>query len=400
MQLTSIIYLNNHQILIMQMKKSMQKQFGYLLVTIALTVAFSMFSVMAMAQTTVSGKITDSKDGTPVVGVTVAVKGAKGNAQTGADGTYSIKVPAGATTLVFTSVGFAKQELPVAASVNVSFVATNQQLNEVVVVGYGTVKKKDLTGSLTTISSKDFQKGAIATPEQLILGKVAGVSIVSNGGAPGAGSTIRIRGGASLSGSNDPLIIIDGVQLSGGGIAGSANPLSLINPNDIETFNVLKDAAAVSIYGSRASNGVIIITTKKGKSGKAKINFSTQISIATLPKKIDVLSADEFKAFVNANGTATQKALIGTANTDWQKEVFQTAIARDNNLSISGSTKGKIKMPYRIAAGYFNQDGILRTGNLQRLTAGININPRFFNDHLKLTKVQLVVLLLLILHNL
>ena len=362
----------------------MQKQFTYLLVTIALTIACSMFSAISMAQTTVSGKITDAKDGTPLVGVTVAVKGAKGNSQTGNDGTYAIKVPAGATTLVFTSVGYAKQELPVASTVNVSFVATNQQLNEVVVVGYGTVKKKDLTGSLTTISSKDFQKGAIATPEQLILGKVAGVSIVSNGGAPGAGSTIRIRGGASLSGSNDPLFIIDGVQLSGGGIAGSANPLSLINPNDIETFNILKDAAAVSIYGSRASNGVIIITTKKGKSGKAKINFSSQISIATLPKKIDVLSADEFKTFVNTNGTAAQKALVGTANTDWQNEVFQTAIGTDNNLSISGSTKGKVKMPYRISAGYFNQDGILRTGNLQRLSAGININPRFFNDHLKI----------------
>ncbi|MFZ4770053.1 MAG: SusC/RagA family TonB-linked outer membrane protein, partial [Ferruginibacter sp.] len=219
--------------------------------------------------------------------------------------------------------------------------------------------------------------------EQLILGKVAGVNITSNGGAPGAGSTIRIRGGASLSASNDPLIIIDGVQLSGGGVAGSANALALINPNDIETFTVLKDASAAAIYGSRASNGVIIITTKKGKSGKTKYSFNTNMSVGVLSKKIDVLSADEFKTFVNANGSAAQKSLLGTATTDWQDEIYRRALGTDNNFSISGALKGAIKMPYRVSLGYFNQEGILKTGNLKRFSGSINLSPSFFTDHLK-----------------
>jgi len=352
--------------------------------TIVLTIAFLMFSLVSMAQTTVSGKVTDSKDGSPVVGATVAAKQGKVSTQTAADGSYTIKLPSGVTALIFTSVGYSRQELPVnGATLNVSFVATNQQLNEVVVIGYGAARKKDLTGSMTSISSKDFQKGAVNTPEQLILGKVAGVSITSNGGAPGAGSTIRIRGGASLRASNDPLIIIDGVQLSGGGVAGSANALSLINPNDIETFTILKDASAAAIYGSRASNGVIIITTKKGKGGKPKFNFNTLISVGKISKKIDVLSADEFRAYVNANGTPAQKAQMGTASTDWQDEIYQTAIGSDNNLSISGGTTGAFKMPYRISVGYLNQNGVLKTGNLQRISAGINLSPRFMNDRLK-----------------
>jgi TonB-dependent starch-binding outer membrane protein SusC len=362
------------------MRKSYRKIFGFLSQTIALLLITS----AAFAQTVVTGKVTDSKDGLPVPGVTVSVKGARTAAQTGADGTYKISVPASAT-LVFTSTGFAKQEIAVAGktSIDVSFVVTSQQLNDVVVVGYGTARKKDLSGSITAISSKDFQKGAIATPEQLILGKVAGVSIVSNGGAPGSGSTIRIRGGTSLAASNDPLIIIDGVQLSGTGIAGSNNSLSLINPDDIETFNILKDASAAAIYGSRASNGVIIITTKRGRKGKPTFNFNTQLSAGSIARKIEVLSADEFRSYVNANGSAAFKALMGTASTDWQDEIYQTAIGNDNNLSVSGGLKGKLNMPYRASVGYLNQNGILRTGNLQRLSAALNISPRFLNDHLK-----------------
>ncbi len=362
------------------MRKSCRKIFGFL----SQTVAFLLIGTAALAQSTVTGKVTDSKDGMPVPGVTVAVKGTRTVTQTGADGVYKISVPASAT-LVFTSTGFAKQEIAVAGktTLDVSFVITSQQLNDVVVVGYGTARKKDLSGSITAISSKDFQKGAIATPEQLILGKVAGVNITSNGGAPGAGSTIRIRGGTSLSASNDPLIIIDGVQLSGGGIAGSPNALSLINPNDIETFNILKDASAAAIYGSRASNGVIIITTKKGRKGKPTFNFNTQLSAGTITKKIDVLSADEFRSYVNTNGSAAFRALMGTASTDWQDEIYQTAIGTDNNLSVSGGLSGKLNMPYRASVGYFNQNGVLKTGNLQRLSAALNISPWFLNDHLK-----------------
>lgn len=361
------------------MKKNMQKLCRFFMQTIG----FVLLSVTAMAQNVVSGKVMDSKDGSPVPGVTVTIKGTKTSTQTAADGTYSITVPAGGT-LLFTSVGFATQEATASgASVDINFVETTQQLNEVVLVGYGSARKKDLTGTITAISSKDFVKGAITTPEQLILGKVAGVNITSNGGAPGSGSTIRIRGGASLRATNDPLIIIDGVQLSGGGIAGSANSLALINPNDIETFTILKDASAAAIYGSRASNGVIIITTKKGRSGKPTFNFSTLVSVGKVSKKLDVLSPDEFRNYVNANGTPAQVALMGTASTDWQDEIYQTAIGTDNNISVSGGLKGKFSMPYRISMGYLNQDGVLRTGNLQRVSAGINLTPTFLNNHLR-----------------
>ncbi len=347
---------------------------------LSISFALMLFTAAALAQTTVSGKVTDSKDGSPVSGVTVNVKGTKVSVITGSDGTYKLVAPSGKTTLVFTSIGFAPQEAAIGAEVNISFVQSSTQLNDVVVIGYGTAKKKDLTGAVTAISSKDFQKGAITTPEQLIAGKVAGVSITSNGGAPGAGSTIRIRGGASLSASNDPLIVVDGVPLDNGGIAGSANALALINPNDIETFNILKDASATAIYGSRASNGVIIITTKKGRKGKTVFSFNTQISAGMISRKADVLSASEFRDYVNANGTTVQKGYMGTANTDWQDEIYNTAIGSDNNLSIAGGIQN---MPYRVSLGYLNQNGILRTGNLQRTSIGINLSPRFLNDHLK-----------------
>jgi iron complex outermembrane receptor protein len=339
----------------------------------------------AQAQTSVSGKVTDA-NGAGLPGITVTVKGTNTATPTGTDGSFSIRVPAGAKTLVFSGVGFTQQELPLSgqASYDVTLQGITSNLNEVVVVGYGTARKKDLTGANTTISAKDFQKGAVSTPEQLILGKVAGVNITSNGGAPGSGSTIRIRGGASLSASNDPLIIIDGVQLAGGGIAGSANSLALVNPNDIETFTILKDASAAAIYGSRASNGVIIITTKKGKGGKPKINFNTQLSVMSLAKKVDVLSADEFRAYVKANGNPTQISQLGTATTDWQDEVFQTALGTDNNISVGGTLNNDmIKLPYRVSLGYFSQQGILRTGELKRFSGSINLSPTFWDDHLK-----------------
>ena len=341
-------------------------------------------AVGAYAQTIASGKVTDNS-GAGVPGITVTVKGTSNATSTSTEGMFSITVPAGAKTLVFSGVGFTSQELAIGgqSSYDVTLQNSTSSLNEVIVIGYGTVRKKDLTGATTTVSSRDFQKGAVATPEQLILGKVAGVNITSNGGAPGAGSTIRIRGGSSLAASNDPLIIIDGVQLSGGGIAGSANALSLINPNDIETFTILKDASAAAIYGSRASNGVIIITTKKGKAGKAKINFNTNLSVGILSKKIDVLSAEEFRTFVRANGNAEQIGLLGTATTDWQDEVYQRAMGTDNNISISGSTKGNFKMPYRVSAGYLSQEGILKTGELKRFSGAINLSPSFLDDHLK-----------------
>jgi iron complex outermembrane receptor protein len=214
----------------------------------------------------------------------------------------------------------------------------------------------------------------------MIAGKVAGVSIVSNGGRPGAGSTIRIRGGSSLNASNDPLIVVDGVPLDNNGINGAANPLSFINSNDIESYTILKDASAAAIYGSRANNGVVIITTKKGKSGKLKVNFSTVNSLSTVTKTVDVLDANQVRELVKASGSATQKNQVGTATTDWQDQIYQDAFGTDNNISLSGGVKW---LPYRFTVGYFNQNGILKTDNLQRTSLSLALNPTFFDNHLK-----------------
>lgn len=340
-----------------------------------------LFSLTTFSQErTISGRVLDTA-GRGIPGVSVSIKGIQGKGTTTADGgTYSLSVPSSATTLIFSSVGYSAREVAITGrgAVDVSLQPTAGNLSEVVVIGYGTARKRDLTGSVTAVTAKDFQKGAIVTPEQLIAGKVAGVQITSNGGAPGAGSTIRIRGGASLNASNDPLIVIDGVPVANGGISGSANALALINPNDIESFNVLKDASAAAIYGSRASNGVIIITTKKGRNGKPRFNFSTQNTLSTLPKKADVLTAAEFRDYVKARGTAKQIGLLGAANTDWQDAIFDNAFMTDNNLSVTGGIKNVV--PYRISLGYLNQDGILRTGNLQRTSLSINVNPTLFKN--------------------
>jgi len=333
---------------------------------------------------TVTGKVTDQSTGAGLPGVTVSGKGSNAATQTNNDGSFNISVPNTVTILVFSSVGFTTQEVPIngLSTIDVALVVVNATMNEVVVTGYGTVRRKDLTGSIATITSKDFNKGAITTPEQLIAGKVAGVQIVSNGGAPGSGSTIRIRSGASLNASNNPLIVIDGVPIDNNGIAGAANALALINPNDIESFNILKDASATAIYGSRASNGVIIITTKKGRSGRMRFNFSTQYALSTLPHQAEVLSPAEFRAYVTAHGTPAQIALMGGANTNWQDEIYENASTTDNNLSMSGSVKNYL--PYRISLGFLSQNGILRTGNLERKSASLTLSPKLLNDHLKI----------------
>jgi len=297
-----------------------------------------LFSFAAFAQDKViTGRVTDSL-GNGIANVSITVKEAPARGTiTSSDGRYSLSVPSNATTLVFSSVGYNYMEMPISGnSVDVSLQPSASDLNTVVVIGYGTVRKKDLTGSVATVNSKDFQKGVITSPEQLIAGKVAGVSITPNNGAPGSGSTIRIRGGSSLNASNDPLIVIDGMPLSNSEISGAPNALALINPNDIASFTVLKDASATAIYGSRASNGVIIITTKKGQTGKPKFSFTTQVSAAELAKKFPVLSPTQFRNLVNTYGDANQKALMGSANTDWQDEIYRTAISNDNNLSVSG----------------------------------------------------------------
>ncbi len=332
---------------------------------------------------TISGKVLDSRSGNGLSGASVTASTSKRGTQTDAAGAFKITVTAADKSVSVSSVGYATQVVSIEGTdqVQVTLAAAAGDLGEVVLVGYGTARKKDLTGSVVTVGSKDFAKGPLTSPEQLINGKVAGVQITAPSGAPGAGGRIRVRGTSSLSGSNDPLIIIDGVPIDQqGGIAGSANPLNLINPNDIETFTVLKDASATAIYGNRATNGVILITTKKGKSGKLKVGFSTQNSYSMVGNTVDVLTADEFKAMVNAKGNATQKSLLGAANTNWQDQIYQGAIMSDNTISLTG---GLSNLPYRLSIGYLNQTGILKTDKLSRVTTSLNLSPKFLNNNLK-----------------
>ena len=350
-------------------------------------IALLLISMGAFAQTNLSGKVTNSKDGTPVQGVTVTAKGKKASTQSGSDGSFTLSVPAGTTTLIFTSSGYAPQEMTIGgkSSMDVSMVQTNQQMNEVVVVAYGTRRRGDLTGSITAVSAKDFQKGNINSSEQLLQGKVAGLQITTGGGSAGGGSTIRIRGGASLNASNDPLIVIDGVPVESNGIAGSANFLNTINPNDIESMTVLKDASASALYGSRASNGVIIITTKKGSKGKVRYNFNTLFTVGHVVKTVDVLSADQIRSIITADATATGNTtyvtLLGTANTNWQDEIYHSAFGNDKNLSASGAIGS---VPFRASIGYLNQAGILKTNQFDRFTGALNLSPKLLTDHLTL----------------
>ncbi|MBC7850763.1 MAG: SusC/RagA family TonB-linked outer membrane protein, partial [Chitinophagaceae bacterium] len=332
----------------------------------------------------ITGKITDSKDGSPVTGASITPKGSSGGTTTSAEGTFSISVGSAVRTLVISSVGYAPQEftLTESNSLTISLVSNQSNLNEVVVVGYGSTRKKDLTGAVASVSAKDFVKGALQSPEQLIAGKVAGVQITSNSGAPGSGSSILIRGGASLNASNSPLIVIDGVPVDNGGAAGSINPLNMLNPSDIENFTILKDPSAAAIYGSRASNGVILITTKKGKAGKTRFNFGAQGFAQVRSGEVDVLTADQIREVVTTKGLTTDAGKLGTESTDWQDEIYKVAFGQDLNLSASGAAANG-KLPFRISGGFLNQDGILRTGNFKRQTVAINLSPRLFNDRLK-----------------
>ncbi len=332
-------------------------------------------------QATISGVVKSAPDNLGLPGVSVRLKGTTVATSTDSVGKFTIKIPT-AGILEFSSIGYKTQEVSVTKSttLNITLLEDASTLGEVVVVGYGTTRKQDLTGSVAVIGVKDFQKGSITTPEQMLSGKVSGVSITSNSGQPGSGSTIRIRGGSSLNASNDPLFVIDGVPLESGGVSGASNPLSFINPNDIETFTVLKDASAAAIYGARASNGVIIITTKKGLGDALKVSFNSVNSISKITQQVDVLSADQIRAIVNANGTTAQKAQLGGFNTNWQDLIYQDGFSSDNNISLSGGIK---KLPYRLSIGYQNQTGLLRTDQLEKTSAAFVLNPRFFKDHLK-----------------
>ena len=333
---------------------------------------------------TITGKVTDASSGEPFPGSTIAVKGTTIGTITNFDGAFSFDIPGDAQTLVFSFVGMKSLEVEIGNQTNLNIALEEELfgLDEVVVIGYGSVKKKDATGSVQAISADDFNPGAITSPQELVSGKIAGVQITTGGGAPGSGATIRIRGGSSLSASNDPLFVIDGVPIDNDGISGMRNPLNTIHPSDIETFTVLKDASATAIYGSRASNGVIIITTKKGRKGAGlKVNYNGVSSLSVRSGEIDVLSADEFRTLViqEKGADSNAAALLGTANTNWQDEIFQTAIGMDQNVSLTGNIKD---MPFRASIGYSNQEGILKTSGLDRLTGSLGFNPSFWEDHL------------------
>nr|WP_313977233.1 TonB-dependent receptor [uncultured Prevotella sp.] len=360
-----------------------------------LTLLLGLFlSVSAFAQSTITGQVKDAT-GEPVIGASVLINGTSNGTVTDLDGNFSISVQPGAT-LTISYIGFQKQQVAAANGMVITLQEDQaQQMNEVVVIGYGAVKKSDLTGSVTALKPDSKNKGLVVNAQDMLSGKVAGVSVTSDGGTPGGGANIRIRGGSSLNASNSPLIVIDGVAMDQTGIKGVSNPLALVNPQDIESFNVLKDASATAIYGSRGSNGVIIITTKKGRRG-LQVSYNGSFTVSKNSKNLDVLSADEYRGLIankfgtdlytldsNGNQVPTAYSRLGKANTNWQNEIFRTALSHDHNVAVSGQVANWL--PYRVSAGYTNQQGIIKTSNFERFTGALTLNPSFLNDHLKVT---------------
>ncbi|MGB5418785.1 SusC/RagA family TonB-linked outer membrane protein [Algibacter sp.] len=367
--------------------------------------------VYIFGQTPVTGTVTEQSTSLPLPGVNVVVKGTSNGTATDFDGNYRIEVKNG-DIIVFSYVGYQALEMTYTgqATLNAQLIEDTAQLDEIVIIGYGSVKKEDLTGAVDVISSKDFNQGAVVSPDQLLQGKAAGVRITSAGGQPDAAPNIRIRGGSSLSGNNAPLIVIDGVPLDNGGVAGVGNPLSLINPNDIESFSVLKDASATAIYGSRASNGVLIITTKKGTSGEAKYNFSARTSLSNVSSsdQVQVMNGNEFVTFAqtyfpdnlsalgvpvgsvdsnqpsyivdltDADGNPIQRQIY---NTDWQDVIYRTAVTKDYNFGVRANLLKKV--PFRASIGYNETEGVVKTNDYERITASLRLTPKFFDDHLK-----------------
>ncbi len=334
-------------------------------------------SVGAFAQNDVKGIVKDAS-GEPIIGATIRVIGQDGGAITDFDGNFTIKAAPGAKIQV-SYIGYKTVELPVSANMVVTLQDDTQLLTDVVVIGYGRAKKEDLTGSVTAIKPDEMSKGITSSASDMLVGKVAGVDVITAGGSPGAGAQIRIRGGSSLNASNDPLLVVDGLTIDNNTAKGMSNVMAMINPNDIETFTVLKDASATAIYGSRASNGVIIITTKKGRKGTGpKFSYNGDVTISTTQKRYDVLNGDQYRALV-ADVIGEGAAALGTANTDWQDEIFRTAVSTSHNLSITGGLKN---MPYRVSAGYQSDSGIIKNSYMKRFNASVNLAPSFLDDHL------------------
>ena len=351
-----------------------------------LTLVMGLFlSLGAYAQITVNGIVKDAT-GEPVIGASVRVVGTQQGTVTDFDGLFTLEgVPQGAKLLI-TSIGYDDHEVTAASDLVITMAESTQMLENLVVIGYGVVKKNDLTGSVTALKPDAKNKGVVVSAQDMLGGKVAGVSVTSNSGEPGGGATIRIRGGSSLNASNNPLVVIDGIAMDNNGVSGLSNPLSLVNPQDIESFNVLKDASATAIYGSRGSNGVIIITTKKGRRGqRPSVSYNGSVTWSMKKKTIDVMSGDEYRDFVKSifkgnTREANALSLLGDANTDWQNEIYRTALSHDHNLTVAGSV-GQL-LPYRVSVGFTDQQGILKTSDFKRYTVALNLNPSFLEDHL------------------
>ena len=342
-----------------------------------------LLSVDASAQqVAVKGLIKDST-GEPIIGANVVVKGTTNGTITDLDGVFRLNANQG-DILTVSFIGFKTQEVPAAASLNIILKDDTELLDEVVVIGYGSVKKNDLSGSVVAIKAEELNKGAVTSPQELIMGKVPGLSVSQGDGAPGAGSTIRIRGGASLNASNDPLIVIDGIPVSNDAAPGTPNALATINPNDIETFTVLKDASATAIYGSRASNGVIIIQTKKGTQDKIKVSYSGTFTAKDPYNRIETLDAKSFREVMLAQYPETASIhdilnVYPNQSTDWQDAIYQTGLSTDQNISIAGKAGF---MPFRVSLGYNNERGTLKTSKYERYTGSFNLSPKFFDNHL------------------
>ncbi|MBQ7421742.1 MAG: TonB-dependent receptor [Prevotella sp.] len=335
-------------------------------------------SVSAFAQqVAVNGHVKDAT-GEPVIGATVLVVGTQGGAVTDLDGNFSLMANQGAT-LQISYVGYVTQTVAATPKMVITLQEDSKSLNEVVVIGYGRAKKDDLTGSVTAIKPDELSKGITNNATDMLVGKIAGVDVQTAGGTPGAGAQIRIRGGASLSASNDPLYVIDGLTIDNNTATGMSNILAMINPNDIETFTVLKDASATAIYGSRASNGVIIITTKKGRSGqKPTVTYNGDVTLSMIQKKYDVLNAADYKKLVSSID-GLDASLLGDADTDWQDQIFRKAVSTNHSISIQGGMKN---MPYRVSAGYNISNGIVKTSWMRRFNGSVNLAPSFLNNHL------------------
>ena len=348
-----------------------------------LAVALLFWGSAAIAQRQISGRVTDAETGDPLIGASVIVTGTTVGSIADVQGNFRLSLPADAKSIRITYTGYTEQTIEVGASTTYEIrLLPGVALTETVIIGYGRVKREDLTGSVVAVTPKEFNKGAITGPQELLAGKVAGVQ-VTTGADPGGGATIRIRGGSSLSATNDPLIVIDGVPVANDDIAGARNVLNVVNPNDVESITVLKDASATAIYGSRASNGVVMITTKKGNSKKElRTEYNGSVAFSNIVQTADVLSADEYRdlIFARFGENHPARALLGSANTDWQSEIYQTGIMQDHNLSLSG---GIGKIPFRVSWGLTDRDGILKTDNFNRLTTAVNMNPTFFKDMLQ-----------------